>query len=721
MKIFFENLFIFLSSSLFLFGSLFGIEYSCQEREERLMDDLMITEYWNCRICERFPIYYNHLLQGGYINMPSARMGNEGELSLGYSYVPPYHNWNARAQVLDRLELTLNYRIFKGVKDPVLSEFGFGDFSDKGANLKFAILRPEDSDYELPGFAVGLDDFLGTRSFKSRYIVATQVFPRYNCELSLGWGEWRIRGIFGGIIWAPFWNRPNSFLSGLAFSAEYDAIPYESEKREPHPGGRVKKSPINIGIKYALGNAIELSASRIRGTEYAFSGSLAYNFGSSKGFVSKTSDPLPYSSPVNTEPLGYFRSEEVLVQDLNFAFMEQGLELMEVWLGYDNEGAKTLYMNVYNKIYRFENKLRERLDRLLAYLIPADIKKVNVIIMSEGFPIQQYNYCMYFVRRLGAGCMGRHELEVLTPISEVKKPDPYLYSLLFKQDFYRMCFVLFPDFRSYFGSAKGKFKYTLGFNTGIDGYLPYEIFYSFRAGYLVLSDIDDVNAVDRLNPSQIINVKTDLPLYLKQRGLVFPEFYLRKINNWGSGVYTKFAVGYFEQSYGGCAYEFLYYPVCSRWAFGIEGAVLKKRNHTGFGFTDKIRKFHGFIPTYRKFLGSQYFANLYYDCREINMEFRIKAGQFLARDLGVRYEISKYFESGMRLTGWYTMTNGRDKINNETYYDKGFMITLPLDIFYTCSSRRQWRYGMSAWLRDVGFYSTTGGELYYLINDQRQR
>ena len=94
-------------------------------------------------------------------------------------------------------------------------------------------------------------------------------------------------------------------------------------------------------------------------------------------------------------------------------------------------------------------------------------------------------------------------------------------------------------------------------------------------------------------------------------------------------------------------------------------------------------------------------------------------GKFLANDLGVRYEISRYFPSGMRLLFWYTMTNGHDKINGQTYYDKGIAISMPLDILYTYTDRPRWYYGLSAWLRDVGVSSTSGQKLYDLIRENR--
>jgi len=706
---------------IFLFCSSLceSVEWSCRERPERLMDDLMIVEYWNCRLCQRLPVHYNHLLQGGYFQMPSARMGGEGELGGGYAYVPPYRLYNLRCQLASHLEISGNYRVFKGVPDPILTPLGFGDLSDKGANFKLALIRPEDSDYELPGLAFGMEDFLGTRAFKSYYFVLTQVFLEPGLEWSVGWGGHHIRGFFGGLSWMPFHQCKDKLLRGLLFAAEYDATPYHDENIEPHPEGRVQKSPINFGLKYRLWDIFDFSLSYIRGEALAFSAAASYNFGTTKGFIPKIEDPLPYIAPVNREPVGCSRPESTLAAELIYAFEEQGFDILDLKLCRESCG-RTLRLSLYNNNYRLERDVRRRLDYLLAGTVPENIDRVTVVIESEGFPIQEYHYCMPFVRRFGERCMGGGELAVISPMTEVTRVDKWQCCTLFHKDRRWFCPYILPDFHSFFGSSRGKFKYALGTVFGANGYLPCNLYYSAQFSYLFLSDIDDMKDVDRLNPSQIINVHSDMAKYLKQRGVVFPELYLEKIWNLGCGAYSRLSGGLFQREYGGVGGEFLYYPVHSCWAFGVEGAVLWKRTVGGVGFTNRVRRLDGFVPSYVPFLGVQYFANLYYDWQSTNMEFRFKAGEFLARDFGLRTEISRYFESGLRITLWYTVTNGHDKINGETYFDKGAMISMPLDIFYMRSCRKRWKYGMSAWLRDVGYSASTGRELYNLINENRQ-
>ncbi len=702
---------------LFLAAGLPADELSDQEN---LMNDLLVVDYWNKRINERLPVTYNHLLQGGYFAMPSARMGAEGEMGFGYSHVPPYRNYNLRCQVLDRLEITGNYRVFSGIDDPVLSQHGYGDFSDKGANFKLSLFSPEDSEYALPGIAIGYEDFIGTRAFHARYIVFTQVFLPYHLEVSLGYGAGRIKGFFGGFNLMPFRKSCWRLLQPLSLTAEYDATPYHSEIFEKHPGGRVKKSPLNFGLKYRAWDYFDFSISYIRGSKLAFSASTFYNLGETKGFLPKIDDALPYQSPVNTEPLGLRRPEEVLAPELLFAFQAQSLTLLDIYLSYNACQEKVMRLNVLNETYRLEREVRDRLNHLLGGLIPADIDEVVVVINSEGFPIQEYHYRMDYVRLFAACQMGPHELNVLTPLTEVTFPAPYssLHLVARKRNLYN--FELMPRMHTLFGSASGKFKYALGLNAAFNGFLWQDIYYSALLGYNFITNLGKQQGYDRLNPSQLIQVRTDVVKYYHQRGFTIDEAFLQKNWNLSHGLYARIAVGYFEEEYGGMATEFLYYPLKGCWAIGLNGAILKKRCYRGLGFTDKIRQLKGFKLTHKRFLGSQYFLNLYYDWKEARLDFKVTAGKFLANDWGVRNEISHYFPSGLRMTVWYTWTSAHDKINGQTYFDKGVAFSLPFDIFYTYSERSRWNYGMSAWLRDVGVQALTGLELYELINEQRQ-
>lgn len=716
MKYNYFQLFVYLGLLIIGFPFLHAIHADYQDQ---LFSDMLIVEYWNKKLNERLPITFNHLLQGGYFNMPSARMGHEGEVAGGFSWVPPYHNYNLRCQLTDRLEVSGNYRVFRGIDDPVLTPLGFGDLSDKGANFKLSLFQAEESDYTLPGLAIGFEDFMGTRSFKAQYAVITQVLLQYNLEVSLGYGGGRIHGFFGGFSLMPFRNCQSTLFQGISLAAEYDAIPYHDPEIEKHPKGREKKFPINFGVKYNLWNLCDFSVSYVRGKALAFSGSVYYNLGTTKGFIPKINNSLPYQAPVNNESLGWRRPEEAMVQDIVYAMRAQGFELLEALLSYNQCKEKLLRLKVYNIFYRTECEVRQQITQLVACLIPNDIDRVIVVIEDEGFPIQQYHFYMENVRAYLAQKIGPHELCILSPLQEVSFPLPYTEQCLFKKNRDLWNFELLPKTHTFFGSSKGKFKYALGLNAGLNGYLFDDVFYSIRLGYIAFSDLEHLKGVDRLNPSQLPNVRTDIVRYYNQPGITLDEGYLQKNWNLGKGWFTRVALGYFEEEYAGVASEVLYYPLHHNWAVGIEGAAFKKRAYEGFGFTNKVRQYHGFTPFHRKFNFSQYFLDLYYEWREAQLDVKIMIGKFLANDVGMRYEIARYFPSGLKISIWYTITNGHDRINGSSYYDKGIAFSLPMDLFYTYTDRSRWSYGMSAWLRDVGVMAESGMKLYDLIREQR--
>ena len=587
---------------LLLLSPCAALEYCYTLDQSRLMNDLLIVEYWNQRLNERLPVTYDMFLQGGHFIMPSARMGNEGELSFGYSYVPPYSNYNLRIQLTDRLEVSGNYRVFRGMDDPILTPLGFGDLSDKGANFKIALFHPEDSYYQLPGLAIGWQDFMGTRSFKAAYLVATQVLLKYNLEMSLGYGIDRIRGVFGGVQWFPFRKSVNPLLKGITLTAEYDAIPYLDEDIEKHPKGRVKKSSINFGLKYRFWEYFDFSLAYIRGHKLAASVSAMYNFGHTKGFLPKIDDSLPYVAPVNIEPIGVYRPEEALVQDLVFAFQNQGFELYEIRQYYDECKQKILKLRIYNELYRQESDVRNRLNHLLAYLVPEGFDTVLVTIDSDGFSIQEYTYQVPFLREWGGQYMGNYELKILSPLHEVTFTDPYREMLLYYKARDLWNFEVLPRTNSLFGSSKGKFKYAVGLDAGLNGFLPGDIYYSVLVGYTFATDLHNIMGVDRLNPSKLINVRTDIVRYYQRKGLTFDELYLQKTWNLGKSLFSRVAFGHFEIQYGGVAAELLYYPLKSRWAVGLEAAIVKKRTLDGIGVTNKIRKIHNYQIYHKKFL-----------------------------------------------------------------------------------------------------------------------
>lgn len=710
------------------FGKASEFLFQTRDAGNSLLYDLEIARYWDEKMEERLPLTFNHLLSTGYFTTPSARMGEEGEISIGVASVPPYNLINGRLQLFSHLELSGNYRIFKGVKDPGLSPRGFGDYADRGANLKFALFTPEEMDEWIPGLAFGVEDFIGSKKFTNYYVVATEVVKPIGLEASLGWGWGRYsghsQGFFGGASWFPFWRGGLLGLEPLAFAIEYDPIDYSNPKKEPHPDGRVVHSSFNYGLKWAFSDLLYFTASRIRGDDYAVSGAFNYNWGAATGFLPKVRDPLPYIAPRDTEPIGYYRPEAVMIQSLNFAFEEQGFFLTKAWLeqSMDEMGClkQTLWISVMNQRYRQEYISRDRIQYLLSALTPSNVSKVVVIMESYGLPCQQYIYTRELLERFACKCISPFEFDLLTPRLEAEAPCSNAHPIFYQRlDPWRL--RVSPRLETFFGSSKGKFKYDFGLKAELDGFLPYDIFYELQLSYTLLSTVNDVGDFDFYNPSQLPNVLTDYVNYRKKRVFSTDRAYLQKNWNLGNGWFTKAAGGYFQVNYAGLAGETLYYPANWNFAIGVEGAVLKKRRYNGLWFQSSLRVLEGYTPTYRHYSTlQQFFFNFYYDIPEWKIASKVGVGKFLAYDTGARFELTRYFESGLRISGWLTYTNAGDTMHGESYYNRGIAIELPLDLFSRGSSRRVWNYGLAAWLRDAGAFIPTGRSLFEIVNRERR-
>jgi hypothetical protein len=693
-------------------------ETGCRDRTEELFRDLERVRQVDRKIHDRLPVLFDYQGQGGYFTMPSARMPEAGQTGLGFAFLPPYRVWSLSFQFFDHIETAGTYWIYHGITEGNFGHLGYGDDAERSANIKISLLRAEDGFPFLPDFSIGWNDFFGSCRFTSFYAVATEELLRYNLEATLGWGRGRIKGFFAGLAWSP-WRRAEHLLKGLSFAAEYDANDYKHHASE-HPKGRQVKSRINAGLQYRFGKYLQASVSTIRGCDWAGSFSMHYNLGKTEGLFPKVCDRPPYTAPIDTEPVGRLRTGGEMARDLAYAFQEQGFDLYSAYLVPSADGLDFLWLKVVNVRYREEGIVRDRIERVLANLSPSNISHVTVVMEADGVALHEYRFRLVDLVRYRSGALGDTEFRIIAPLKEAGcAPSADQGAKLYQREKSIWTLTFRPRAMTYFGSSKGKFKGQLGFSFGPEGYLFDQFYYSLSCSLTLFSMLQDITSFDVLNPSKIINVRTDALLYHQARSFHVDTAYLQKSWNLGCGWFTRFGAGYFETAYGGLSWEALYYPVQFHWAIGFEAAAVWKRRYYGLGFYDKIRKLTPSGMIWVPFTGYQYFVDFYYDYKPLNLDFKVSAGQFLARDKGVRLDAGRTFPSGLRVGLWYTFTNANDVVNGSRYYDKGVSITMPLDFFMNKSSRTRVGYGMSAWLRDCGAKAATGRELYHTLYYER--
>ena len=683
-----------------------------------LFKDLSTVKKINQEIHQELPLNLSYPMITGYFNMPSARMGKAGSTALGFSHLPPYQIYGLNFQMFSNIEFSGTYRVFKGVTESGFGHQGYGNDTDRCASVKFALYKENKGLKYIPSISFGFDDFYGSKRFYSFYAVATKQLIDQGLEFTLGWGKGRIQGFFGAVSWYPFRNTSIKAIKDFSLMAEYDANNYKHHTAE-HPKGRSVRFPVNVGISWDLFNFLKLKVSTVRGKKIAASAAISYNLGTTKGFFPKVENPPFYTSPVNEQPVGSLRTETELAQELAHAFCEQGLNLYAAYLD-DSKALSTLWLKVINTRYREELQVRDRIQHLLSTLAPSNVHSITVVIESDGIPTQAYYFRTSDLEKFRERVIGDFELQTLSPIIEAPVPSQHA-SLIYKRKKDIWTFTFRPRVITFFGSTTGKIKYTGGLIGGPEGYLFKDIYYKLQMSFNLKTSLSDVGDRDVYNTSRLINVRSDSVCYFKSARFTVEQAYLQKGFNVGRGWFTRVAGGYFEPAYMGLAFEALYYPVESSWAFGVQCAGVLKRKYQGLGFTTKIRQFNQhdqaqFVP----FIGYQYFFDIYYEYKPWNLDFKVMIGQFLARDKGARFEIGRYFPSGMRFSIWYTMTDGGDRVNYKRYFDKGIAFSIPFDFFLRKSSKSMLGYAVSAWLRDVGATAYTGNPLYPTIQKQRQ-
>lgn len=680
---------IFLVSASWIFAEQNSF---CLEKfeENSFFHDLELVERIQEEISDRLPFIYNYSTLGGYFHTPSARMDATGTLAANITATSSFQIYGVGFQFFDRIQVSANYHIYKGIKK---------QNTDRIANIKLGLIQ--DGFTYLPSLAVGIDDFIGIGGVNSSYIVMSKQLLSLNLECSLGWGRKRPQGIFAGISWSPFRKSEKAFLKNLSLIAEYDS---GSDKLHS------LKRKINTGLVFSAGDYFQFSIASLRGKEVAVSGCLQFPLGLNQ--KTKPQDPCLYVSPINTEPLGCIRNEQDFSQEIACVLKQQGLDLYRATLQYNAFGEKQLCLKIINTRYREECEVRERIQCVLAALIPSDITSILLVVEEGGVNCQAYCFDRKLLQLWYHNQISDFAYNALSPLQEVPEcKNCYEEALIFQRHKPIGTLVIRPRMLTFFGTNNGKFKYNIGIIVSPEGYLKDQLYYKIQLGYSIASSMQKITQ-HQTNPSYLPIVRSDTLSYLHPNRLSLEEAYLQKTWNLGYGWFFRTATGYFEIAYAGIAAECLFYPVNSNWAIGLECAATYKRRYQGIAFTNHVKQLkktgHVEIP----FTGMQYFLDIYYDCKPLHVDLQMSVGRFLAKDRGVRIELGRYFPSGLRFSLWMTITNGHDRVNGRIYYDKGFCFVLPLDLFFPRSSRNYLGFSMSAYLRDVGARAKTGTSLY---------
>lgn len=246
----------------------------------------------------------------GMIDMPSARMAPDGELSLGASFFEDTQHYNLSFQALPWLETSFHY---SGLQH---FDAAFPVYWDRSFAVKARLWDETDL---LPAMAVGINDLVGTGVYSGEYIAVSKRLGPVDATFGVGWGRLGSTDLFknpvsplshsfearpsitsaGGTNFNVFFHGANAGLFGgliwhtpidrLSLITEYSSDDYHLETVR---GGFAPKSQINIGLSYQATDGVTVGLGWLYGR--TISGNLSFQLDPTRPqYVAKLGPPKP--------------------------------------------------------------------------------------------------------------------------------------------------------------------------------------------------------------------------------------------------------------------------------------------------------------------------------------------------------------------------------------------------------------------------------------------
>ena len=237
--------------------------------------------------------YNNHGVVG-LINMPTARLFNEGVFGLTIYDGTPEQKITVTASPYDWLESSFFYTNIQNKKYCVDQNVSIcrQDFKDKGFNLKLRLKE----EGVFPAIAIGINDLAGTGFFSSEYIVGSYGIDNLDLHFGLGWGslntsdlsfrnplsfindtfddrptdfvsrggQFQPERYFSGKEASPFFGASYAFNKNLLFKVEYDTTDTDGAIEYDIPSSRA-----SLGLEYTFNKNFTVGLARERNNYFS--------------------------------------------------------------------------------------------------------------------------------------------------------------------------------------------------------------------------------------------------------------------------------------------------------------------------------------------------------------------------------------------------------------------------------------------------------------------
>ncbi len=663
------------------------------------------------------PVTANDWGEAGLLQTPSARMREEGDLSLTLSRVYPYTRGNVFFQPFSWMEFGFRYTNISNHLYGPASLSGSQAYKDKSMDAKFSL---HDETRWTPQIAMGFRDIAGTGLFSGEFLVGSKRTGPFDWSLGMGWGyvggrgnlsnpigailpSFKVRnatavGQGGNLALTSYFRGPAALFGGVQYQTPWDSLIAKLEydgnnyQNEPFQNNLVQNSPWNVGLVYRASDWADLSLGWERGNTAMIS--LSLHASMSSVYMPKLDDPPPV--PVSPQRPDQSPDWKKTAKDISAQtnWHVSGIE--------GNRSDVTVSVDDANDTY-----WKDYLDRATAVLhrdAPKSVDRFRFVYREKGIPVAEHlvDRQEWSEQKTEAIPPGQERQAV---VAQNPSSPPLDQTSLYEED------------RKFFESKLGmNFNYVLG---GPNGFVFYEfapdeqVKLRFSKDTWLQGDVQ-YNALNNFSkftydgPSNLPRVRTYMREYMTTSRVNMPNLQLTHVGKLGENSYYSMYGGYLESMFAGVGSEFLYRPFASRLAFGVDLNEVQQR-----GFSQ-----HFDFMNYRVLTGH---GTMYWDTGWQNVLATVSAGRYLAGDMGATFDLSRVFRNGARIGAFFTKTNVSAQQFGEGSFDKGIYFSIPFDAMLTKSSDSVGSFLWKPLTRDGGAILDRAVLLYDLTNARSDR
>ena len=675
---------------------------------------------------------YNTYGVPGTIQMPNALSAPDGELSFTLSKDAETLRTTLAFQITPRLFGAFRYSNIDSWSAAPNARYD-GETFDRSFDLKYQVLT--EGTYR-PAVAVGLQDFIGTGIYSGEYIAATKTFGAVTGTFGLGWGRlgsYKPIASFGtratnytgtgGQVEAAKWFRgdiaPFASVEWAAtdrwtLKAEYSSDANIPETTRNHFD---RTSPFNFGIDYRFGKRGQVSAYSVHGSEIGVMLSFVTNprMSPSGATTDGASLPVLVRSAGSAADLGWVSGKDTVAQNLANglapAFDQLGMRLDGIDLS-----ATRATVRVENNRYGSNAQAVGRTARIMAAALPASVENFDIVLMQRGLTLSRSVVNRTALEAAEFAPDASQAILAATQFQDAAGTDRTVGRPADAQAFR---WALKPYVSAALFDPSSPLRIDAGVELDVEWNPSPGLYFNGLARQRLVGNL---SSSDRFSDSVLPHVRSDSNFYSKASGPVLQRLTAAYFFRPGKDLYGRVTAGYLERQYGGVSAEVLWKPVDSRFALGVEVNYAKQRSWEGLGFkpntvvsTNPARD-EGFVAGPREYSVVTGHVSAYYAISE-NFHAQLDVGRYLAGDVGATLRLDREFNNGWKVGAYATITDVPFDDFGEGSFDKGIILTIPLDWQIGQPSRRKSTALIQPLLRDGGARLDVQDRLYDMVRD----